>query len=224
MIHFYIVRHGQTLLNSLDRAQGWTDSPLTNAGRQTAIDLGHKLKTIKFDAVYTSDMLRATQTAKIILEAGKHSFISIETDPKLREWCLGNMEAENNSIFTKNVADWLDGTASITELNARIPDVAEAIYKHDTTGMAEPFSIIEKRLKTVFSDAVQKNEILANSNVLLVTHAFAIKTIFYLFAPEQLGKIGKVKNAAVSVLKFDGGVYSLAPDLLLCSTKETDHD
>ncbi len=34
MVRFYIVRHGQTLLNSLDRAQGWADSPLTEAGKQ----------------------------------------------------------------------------------------------------------------------------------------------------------------------------------------------
>ncbi len=34
MVRFYIVRHGQTLLNSLDRAQGWADSSLTEAGKQ----------------------------------------------------------------------------------------------------------------------------------------------------------------------------------------------
>ena len=56
---FYIVRHGQTLLNSLDRAQGWADSPLTEAGKQMVADIGQKLKGIDFDAVYTSDMLRA---------------------------------------------------------------------------------------------------------------------------------------------------------------------
>ena len=33
MVRFYIVRHGQTLMNSLDRAQGWADSPLTEAGK-----------------------------------------------------------------------------------------------------------------------------------------------------------------------------------------------
>ena len=58
MVSFYIVRHGQTLLNSLDRAQGWTDSPLTDAGKQTTVELGHKLKGIDFNAAYTSDMLR----------------------------------------------------------------------------------------------------------------------------------------------------------------------
>jgi len=40
MVRFYIVRHGQTLLNSLDRAQGWADFPLTASGKQAAKELG----------------------------------------------------------------------------------------------------------------------------------------------------------------------------------------
>ena len=214
MICFYIVRHGQTLLNSLDRAQGWADSPLTDAGKQTAVELGHKLKSIDFDAVYTSDMLRTIQTAELIMEAGEKKGMPIEKDARLREWCLGNMEAENNAVFIKKVADWLGG-ASFAELNKRLPDVADAIYEHDTTGMAEPFQRIEERLKAAFMDMAQRHGVRENSNILVVTHAFAIKTIFHLFAPEQLSKAGKVENAAVSRLISDGGVFSLEPDLKL---------
>ncbi|MDE7204804.1 MAG: histidine phosphatase family protein [Lachnospiraceae bacterium] len=212
MVNFYIVRHGQTLLNSLDRAQGWADSPLTDAGKQTAVELGHKLRGIDFNAVYTSDMLRAVQTAELVMGESKSSAIPIEKDARLREWCLGNMEAENNTVFIKNVADWLGG-ASFAELNERLPDVADAIYEHDTTGMAEPFHTIEERMKAVFMDMAQRHGVGKNSNILVVTHAFAIKTIFHLFAPEQLSKVGKVKNAAVSRLISDGGVFSLEPDL-----------
>ena len=214
MICFYIVRHGQTLLNSLDRAQGWADSPLTDAGKQTAVELGHKLKSIDFDAVYTSDMLRAIQTAELIMEAGEKKGMPIEKDARLREWCLGNMEAENNAVFIKKVADWLGG-ASFAELNKRLPDVADAIYEHDTTGMAETFQTIEERLKAAFMDMAQRHGVRENSNILVVTHAFAIKTIIHLFAPEQLSKAGKVENAAVSRLISDGGVFSLEPDLKL---------
>ena len=179
MVNFYIVRHGETLLNSLGRAQGWTDSPLTDAGKQTAIDLGQKLKGIAFDAIYTSDMLRAVRTAELIGGANINPNTPIIIDTRLREWCLGNMEAENNSMFMKNVADWLGKVDSLMELNVRLPDVADEIYKHDTTRMAEPFSVIENRLKAVFSDVAQKNGIQKCSNVLIVTHAFAIKTIYY---------------------------------------------
>lgn len=214
MVRFYIVRHGQTLLNRLDRAQGWADSPLTETGKQMAADIGYKLSGIDFDAAYTSDMLRAIQTAELILEAGGKNGVPVKKDVRLREWCLGNMEAENNAVFIKNVADWLGG-AAFAELNERLPDVADAIYEHDTTGMAEPFQKIEERLKAVFVDIVQSNGMEENTNILIVTHAFAIKTIFHLFAPGQLSKVGKVKNASVSRLIFENGIFSLEPDIQL---------
>lgn len=215
MVRFYIVRHGQTLLNSLDRAQGWVDSPLTGAGKQMAADIGQKLKGIDFDAVYTSDMLRAVQTAEMILEAGGKSDVPIEKDARLREWCLGCMEAENNAVFVKNVSDWLGGITSFAELNERLSDVAAAIYEHDTTGMAEPFQTIEERLKATFVDIVQRHGMEENTNILIVTHAFAIKTIFHLFAPKQLGKVGKVKNASVSRLVFENEIFFLEPYIQL---------
>ena len=180
MVSFYIVRHGQTLLNSLDRAQGWADSPLTDAGKQTAVELGHKLKGIDFNAAYTSDMLRAVQTAELVLGENKNSTIPIKKDARLREWCLGSMEAENNTVFINNVMDWMGG-ASFAELNECLPDVADAIYRHDITEMAEPFQTIEERLKSAFMDMAQRHEMTENRNILVVTHAFVIKTIFYSF-------------------------------------------
>ncbi len=215
MVRFYIVRHGQTLLNSLDRAQGWADSPLTEVGKQMVADIGQKLKGIDFDAVYTSDMLRAVQTAELILEANGKNGVLLKKDVRLREWCLGSMEAENNAVFMKNVAGWLGGGASFAELNQRLPDVADAIYEHDKTGMAEPFQAIEERLKTAFVDTAQRHGMGESRNILIITHAFAIKTIIHLFAPEQLGKVGKVKNASVFRLVFENGVFSLEPDIQL---------
>lgn len=70
-------------------------------------------------------------------------------------------------------------------------------------------------MKTAFLEMAQRHEMKENSNILIVIHAFAIKTIFHLFAPEQLDKIGKVKNASVSRLIFDGTGFSLEPDLQL---------
>ena len=178
-------------------------------------DIGQKLKGVDFDAVYTSDMLRAVQTAELVLEAGGKSGVPIEKDARLREWCLGCMEAENNAVFIKNVSDWLGGITSFAGLNQRLSDVADAIYEHDTTGMAEPFQTIASRLKSVFADAVQKDGMQESTDILIVTHAFAIKTIFHLFAPEQLSGLGKVKNASVSRLIFENGIFSLGPDIQL---------
>lgn len=209
MVIFYIVRHGQTLLNFLNRAQGWSDSPLTDMGKQTAMELGHRLKEVHFDAVYTSDLPRAIQTAELILSALEKPVPQIQTDTRLREWCLGTLESEYNSVLIERMADWLGGISSLEELNKRLPDVATAIYRHDTTGMAEPFTDIVSRLNSIFTEISQKNCQRAVYNVLTVTHAFSINTLFYLFAREQLNKIGKIENAAILRLIFNNEIISL---------------
>lgn len=204
-VTFYIVRHGETLLNSLNRAQGWSDSPLTDNGNNTAIELGSKLKGTTFKAAFTSDTIRATQTAEMILSMSGNDNVKVQDDKRLREWCLGIMEGENNSIFVQTVSKWLGGVSSFAELNERLADVASEIYNHDTTGMTEPFSDILKRLKSVFVDIVELYD--DGDNILVVTHAFAIKTLFYLFSPEQLSAVYKVKNATILKLVYNQGNF-----------------
>ncbi len=206
MTTFYVVRHGETLLNRLGRAQGWSDSPLTDNGKSTAAELGAELKGIIFSAAYTSDMMRAEQTAKLILSTSGNDNIQIQKESRLREWCLGSMEAEHNSLFIQAVSDWL-GVSSFAELNRRLSDVAAAIYEHDTTGAAEPFDDIARRLKNALTDIAQSRLQNENSNILIVTHAFAIKTLYYLFAPEKLCVVDKVKNAAALKLLYDGNRF-----------------
>lgn len=202
MVIFYIVRHGQTILNSLNRAQGWTDSPLTELGVKSAFDLGVKLKDIKFNAAYSSDTIRAQQTAGLIINANEKPNISVQIDKRLREWCLGSLEAESNPVFIERISNWL-GTKSFMELNMRLPDVANAILQHDKTKMAEEFSSITYRLKTFFNEIAERFSKEKECNILVVTHAFAIKTLYYLFAPEKLNISDKVNNASIMLLKFD---------------------
>ena len=206
MVTFYIIRHGETLLNSLGRAQGWSDSPLTDHGKKSAIELGLEIKGTIFHAAYVSDTLRAGQTAELILSISGNDNIKIQKDMRLREWCLGSMDAEHNTILSQTVSEWL-GVSSFAEFNKRLPDIAEAIYEHDTTGMAESFAYISNRLKGVFEDMVKNGLHNESSNILVVTHAFAIKTLLYLFAPERLCAMERVKNIEVLRLIYDEGVF-----------------
>lgn len=203
MTCFYIVRHGETLLNQLDRAQGWTDSPLTVSGEQAAKELGKHLSAISFSAAYTSDTKRAFQTAGLILEKCQQSEIKIYQDKRLREWCLGIMEAERNPVFIKRVSQWLGGVSSFLEMNRRLPEVAQAIQQHDTTGTTESFVQIRNRLVDALKSAsiTQSPE----SNILIVTHAFAIKTLLYSFAPEKIEQNTKIQNAGIIKLLYSGG-------------------
>ena len=204
MVTFYIVRHGQTLLNQLDRAQGWADSPLTTSGKQAAKELGKALSSITFQAAYTSDTYRAFHTARLVLEENNQPDIPIHQETRLREWCLGIMEAEQNSIFIKSVSEWLGGV-SFSEMNKRLPEVAAAIKQNDTTGMAETFEQISKRLKELLISVGSAYP--DGSNILVVTHAFLIKTILYLFHYAGIGSTSQIRNTDSFRLFYDNQTF-----------------
>lgn len=66
-VTFYYVRHGETIFNVIDRAQGGCDSPLTEKGIAQAKRCAENVKNIHFDHAYCSTSERAVDTAEIIL-------------------------------------------------------------------------------------------------------------------------------------------------------------
>jgi len=65
----YVTRHGETEYNVLGRYCGATDAPLNDTGVSQAYGLAGRLKGMHFDAVVSSPMLRARQTADIVSAA-----------------------------------------------------------------------------------------------------------------------------------------------------------
>lgn len=61
-----LLRHGETKLNSEDKLRGWEDVPLNDAGIKEAKDAAKELKDIAFDRIYSSDLERAFETAKMV--------------------------------------------------------------------------------------------------------------------------------------------------------------
>lgn len=66
MNKFYIVRHGQTENNKAKRLSGWIDTPLTQEGLLPTEKVIAKLKNLKVDHIYSSDMGRAFITAYVV--------------------------------------------------------------------------------------------------------------------------------------------------------------
>ncbi|MDD3117592.1 MAG: histidine phosphatase family protein [Victivallales bacterium] len=83
------VRHGRTAANNDGRLQGHYDSPLDAEGRQQAALLARRLRAEHFDAFYSSDLIRAVDTAAII---GRSCRLHPEPMPELREWDMGELE------------------------------------------------------------------------------------------------------------------------------------
>ena len=95
MLNVYLLRHGQTAWNAdNNRYCGRTDLELTPAGIQQAISVHRQLNDICFEAVYSSPLQRAQQTAKI---AGGTEHIIV--DDRLIEADFGNWEGKCKEEF-----------------------------------------------------------------------------------------------------------------------------
>lgn len=81
-----LIRHGETDWNAAGRIQGHLPVPLNARGAAQAEALAVHLRDVPFDAIYSSDLLRARQTAALIAELSGHE---IHDDERLREWDLG---------------------------------------------------------------------------------------------------------------------------------------
>ena len=113
-VTIYLTRHGQTILNTLERVQGWIDSPLvvgTNAdgsvldARTLPVTVGKNLRARegKIDATYSADMKRHYETATFMLKGAKQN-LSVKQDSRLREINFGKYEgAENKEMWTEIV-------------------------------------------------------------------------------------------------------------------------
>ena len=99
MTTLLLVRHGETDWNAERRWQGHADVPLNARGRAQANALAERLASEQIDAIYTSDLSRARDTAEIV---GARLGVDIATDSGLREIDVGPIEgltAEEASAF-----------------------------------------------------------------------------------------------------------------------------
>jgi broad specificity phosphatase PhoE len=148
----YIVRHGQTDWNLAERAQGRVDIPINETGVKQAEALRDKIADIDFDICYCSPLIRAKQTAEIIVN-GK---CEIETDDLLMERSFGKLEGTSPGV------EWL----KYWQLDCDLED----------TGM-EPLSDVFARTKK-FLEKIQARHS-KDDVILVVGHGGALKTLHF---------------------------------------------
>lgn len=89
MAKLVLIRHGQSLWNLKNLFTGWVDVPLSQTGIQEAIEAGKRLAHEKFDAIFTSTLVRAITTAMIVMSENKEGKVPIlrkESSEKSADW------------------------------------------------------------------------------------------------------------------------------------------
>ena len=95
----YIIRHGKTDWNELHKLQGRTDIPLNAEGRLMAEKARIEYADVHFDVCYCSPLIRAKETAEILLKGRE---IPIITDQRLVEMSFGIYEGTENCFEIPN--------------------------------------------------------------------------------------------------------------------------
>ncbi len=205
----YLTRHGKTIFNTMGRTQGWVDSPLTDAGKSVAENLGRGLSEIEFTGVYSSDMGRAVETARIVSglnEVGTE--VAVIKNPGLRETNYGKYEGGiNMDMLNAALADLgLSGLEDLNALENGIAAVTDSIHKLDETGEAEDYQTMSLRVKTALDEICHETAVNGGGNILVVAHGNAIMSV--LNSIDSVNVL-EIENSSVSKLVYSNGTYTI---------------
>ncbi|RME88118.1 MAG: alpha-ribazole phosphatase [Anaerolineae bacterium] len=154
MTRLYLIRHGETDWNVEGRWQGQANVPLNARGRAQAARLAQALKDVPFDAVYSSDLARARETAEAL---ARLKGLPVHEDPRLREIHQGEWQG-----------------MLVTEIQARYAERFER-RKSDPLRVAPPGGETVAKVRERVVRALE--EILAKhpgGTVAVVSHGFAL--------------------------------------------------
>lgn len=138
---FWLVRHGETEWNASRRLQGWLDIPLSQVGIKQAEQLAEYLQSSAFavsiDAVFSSDLNRAFETANI---AAGHFGHPVHASQELRERCYGiyegrdwatlnELRANNVGVDFRDPQQAVENGESLHSFGSRITTAFEALAR-----------------------------------------------------------------------------------------------
>lgn len=205
----YIARHGKTMFNTLGRAQGWSDTPLTQDGERGVQELGIGLKKagIDFDQAVSSDSGRAIQSMGIILEEmGLTGTIPYRYDKRIREWCFGSFDGAYDGDLFFGVLPRVFQIDDFRKLS--LMEMAEGIVEVDTTGWAESWEKLSKRIKEGFEAIAKDLEAAGGGNAIVVSHGMTITTLIYLIDPKAVEEL-VLDNGSVTVVEYEEGTFTI---------------
>ncbi len=180
----YLVRHAVTAANLAGRRLGTLDEPLGPDGRRQARDLGRRLRHLRVDALWSSPLARALETARILAPT---LGCEVRVEPDLREMALGPWEGLDDEQIAEQYplehARWQSDPAGLD------------MPGHE--GLAATQRRVVRALDRVMEEA---------NRVLCVTHLAAIRLAWAHYEGRDLNSYASITpdHCSLMVLERDG--------------------
>jgi broad specificity phosphatase PhoE len=162
MTTILLARHGETDWNRERRVQGHTDRPLNDEGRRQALALADELAGEPVDAVYSSDLVRAHETARVVAE---RLGLDVTVLPDLRERDFGTWEGLTDE-----------------EILERFPQARNGPW-----GDAESREEMLERIRAALGRIADAH---AEGRVLVITHGGPVRALLTVCNAAEAGSIG----------------------------------
>ena len=166
--------------------------PLTEKGRKQAAATAEYLKDVNFSAVYSSDLIRAYETAE---QTARVHGLPVIADKNLREIYAGEWEGRTFSDLVTSYPEeyviWRD-----------------SIHLSRPTG-GESMSELDERIWSAINVIAKRH---VGQKVFIATHATPIRLILRRLKGlpfEELNKVSWVSNASVTTVKYEDGKFTL---------------
>ncbi|ALV62798.1 2,3-bisphosphoglycerate-dependent phosphoglycerate mutase [Thermococcus sp. 2319x1] len=130
MSKLILIRHGESLWNKLNLFTGWVDVPLSERGIEEALKAGELLRGWKIDVVFTSELVRAIQTAMLVMSKNTSGVPKIEHENgKMKDW--GIVYGEYGKNYVPVYKSWHLNERYYGKLQGFNKDEAKKIYGED---------------------------------------------------------------------------------------------
>jgi 2,3-bisphosphoglycerate-dependent phosphoglycerate mutase len=189
----YIARHGQTDWNIGRLLQGHTDVPLNKTGEEQARKLAKRLSKVNFDAVFSSDLIRAKRTAEILmLERG----MAVKAQEVLREQSFGDYEGQHELEFFEIYDKWV----ALSEEQRKKHEFYEKLSKIESN---------EKILSRLLTFLRETSLVYRGKTILVVTHGGLIFHLLVHLGYAKREEFKFIDNGALVVVECDGVEFEL---------------
>ncbi len=178
----YIIRHGQTAWNKEEVFRGTKDIPLNAVGLKEAAALAGYLKNVSFDAIYTSPLSRAVQTAEAL---GRAVNVPPVTETRLLDLNFGVWQGVSHEEVKKTYSDLYRIWETSPE-KARFPE-------------GESLEDVRKRVDALLDMLREKHK---DQTVALVSHRVVCKVMLGRLLGLDLGKFWNLQQSTACLNRF----------------------